>query len=174
MGRGLVWHRLGRNKVAPAEFDTVQPGLPRGNVDQPFHRIDRFGPAGAAIGRQRRGIGEHQAAHDVEGGKRVDRWREAQREHQRHAGRARDIGTDRMGGTPAQSQEIPLFIQRKFTFQGLVASLVVADKRFRAFGDPFHRTAHPARCPENQRLLRVDAAFHAEATADIARDDAEF
>ena len=57
--RRLVRHRLGRDVVAPAQFDPVDAHLARRGIDQPLHVVIRLGPPGAAIGPDRGRVGEH-------------------------------------------------------------------------------------------------------------------
>ena len=55
---GLVGHRLRRDEVAPAQRHTIDAHAPRRAVDQPLDQVDRLGPSGAAIGPERRRVGE--------------------------------------------------------------------------------------------------------------------
>ena len=43
-------HRLGRDQVAHAQLERVEPELARGDVDRALERIGRLRPPGAAIG----------------------------------------------------------------------------------------------------------------------------
>jgi hypothetical protein len=54
----LVRHHLGRDVVLAAQFDPVDAHLGSGRVNQPFHVVIALGPAGAAIGADRRRIGD--------------------------------------------------------------------------------------------------------------------
>ena len=56
-----VGHLLGPDEVAPAQLDAVDAGLARGLVHQPLDGVDGLGPAGAAVGAGRRGVGQHRA-----------------------------------------------------------------------------------------------------------------
>ena len=56
---GLERHRLGRDRVAAAQFDRVDAELGRRLVDHALDHIGEFGPAVAAIGPHRVGVGEH-------------------------------------------------------------------------------------------------------------------
>jgi len=58
-GRRLVGHLRGRDVVAAAQLDAVDARLARGGVDQPLHVVVALGPAGAAIGADRRSVGKH-------------------------------------------------------------------------------------------------------------------
>ena len=60
--RVLVGHLLGPDHVAPAQLGRVEPHLARRRVHQPLDQVDRLGPAGAAVGAGRRGVGQHRRA----------------------------------------------------------------------------------------------------------------
>ena len=60
LARRLVGHFLRLDVVALADLDPVDAHLARGLIDQPLHVVIAFGPAGAAIGRDRRRVGEHE------------------------------------------------------------------------------------------------------------------
>ena len=49
----------GRMKLRRRSCDAVDAGLARGLVHQPLDGEDRLGPAGAAVGAGRRGVGQH-------------------------------------------------------------------------------------------------------------------
>ena len=66
--RRLVGHGRGRDEVAPPQLHPVDAHRPRRRVDQALDQIDRLGPAGAAIGAERGGIGEHHLAGEVDRG----------------------------------------------------------------------------------------------------------
>ena len=70
---------------------------------------------------------------------------------------------------------LPLLVERQFAGDDLVAAMGVAEQRFRTRRHPFDRTAaDPARRPHHERILRIAAVLHAEAAADIGRNDAKF
>ena len=47
--RRLVGHRLGRDRVAPAQLDAVDAELARGEIDHGLDHVGVLRPAGAAI-----------------------------------------------------------------------------------------------------------------------------
>ncbi len=74
----------------------------------------------------------------------------------------------------AQAQNLAVLVERQFAGDDLVAALRVAQQRFRARRHPFDRTAaDAARRPHHQRILGIAAVLHAEAAADVRRDDAQ-
>ena len=75
----------------------------------------------------------------------------------------------------AQAQNFAALVEREFAGHDLIAALRVAEQRFRTRRRPFDRTAaDPARRPHHERVFRIAAVLHAEAAADIGRDDAQF
>ena len=60
--RGLVGHRRGRNEILPAQPHGVDAGDARGFLDRAIERVVRLRPAGAAIGPDRRRVGEARSA----------------------------------------------------------------------------------------------------------------
>ncbi len=65
-GRGFVRQVARADLITLAQRNAVDPHLGRGRVDQPFHIIIAFRPAGAAIGGDVRGVGEHALARDFD------------------------------------------------------------------------------------------------------------
>ena len=61
---GVRHHRF-RHEVAPAQLDAVDAGLARRQVDQPLHDEHHLGPAGAAIGAGRHGVGQRGAGAEI-------------------------------------------------------------------------------------------------------------
>ena len=76
---GLERHRRGRDQVAAAQLDGIDPKLARRHVDHALDREGRLRPAGAAVGPGGRGVGEHAGGLMVDGGRGV------------HAGHAADV-----------------------------------------------------------------------------------
>ena len=52
---------FGRDQILAPQLDAVEAELGGGDVDQPLDRVRHLGPAGAAIGLRRHGVGEHRA-----------------------------------------------------------------------------------------------------------------
>ena len=57
-GRGRPGQLLRRDQVAPPQGRLVDPHFRGGRVDQPLHEVISFRPPGAAIGADRRGVGD--------------------------------------------------------------------------------------------------------------------
>jgi hypothetical protein len=64
--RRVVGEGVGRDEVAPADLRLVHAHFAGGVVDQPFQQIAGFRPAGAAIGIDRDGVGEHRLDLDID------------------------------------------------------------------------------------------------------------
>ena len=74
----------------------------------------------------------------------------------------------------AQPEDLAVLVERQFAGDDLVAAVRVAEQRLRARRHPFHRpAADAARRPHHQRIFRIAAVLHAEAAADVGRDDAQ-
>ena len=58
--------------VAPAQLEPIDAHLGGGGIDQPLHVVVALGPAGAAIGGDVRGVGEHAFGRDFDQGRAVD------------------------------------------------------------------------------------------------------
>ena len=83
-GLHLVRHGGRRNEIAPPDLDRIDADDARRAVEQLLDEIGRLRPPGAAIGRQRRGVGEHGLADGVHRRNLIDAGREPQREQRHH------------------------------------------------------------------------------------------
>ena len=168
-GRGLAWDLLGADLVLAPQLDAVEAGLGGGVVDQPLHEVIALGPAGAAIGADEAGVGEHalgghlhhrrlveadDVAHDVE-----------RRRLRRH--RALEAAEVAVAGEP-QRQELALGVERELGGLLVVAAVVVGDEAAGALVGPFHRAAELLRGVQDADVFRIDLRLHAERAADVA------
>ena len=69
-------------------------------------------------------------------------------------------------------EEAAARVERQLGGGHVVAAVLVAQEALAAARRPLHRPAEALRGPEHQHQLRIDAAAHAEAAADLARDHA--
>ena len=173
--RGFVGNRLGRNQVALAQAHAVDAGEARGLVDHALERIVRLRPAGAAIGRGRRGVGE-QALHADVDLLDVVHAGEAAREIERL-----QIGADRADisaqiGEVAhpQGEEMPVLVERKLDLGHSVARVCVVEKRLRPTRHPVHRALDALGADKLGDVFRIGAGLHAKRAADVFGDDAQF
>jgi hypothetical protein len=107
------------------------------------------------------------------GGHHIDVRDVAQRtEHRHHAGIG-DIRADGVQRLRAQAEDLAVLVEGHFGADELVAPVVVAQHRFGARRHPLHRPAEHARGPQDEAVLGIDVAFHAEAAADVRRHHAQ-
>ena len=129
------------------------------------------GPAGAAIGLGRHGVGEDRERAQRGGGNVVgpgDQARALGQRRQRDAARAdiADVGR-------AHGEEAAVAGERQLDLGDEVAALVVAQERLGARRRELDRTAELARRPEHQAELDEDAVARAEIAADVVGQDAQ-
>ena len=80
------------------------------------------------------------------------------------------IGAEIAEAADSHGEELAVLVERKRRIDDVVARVVIADVRFVAGCDPFHRPADAARRPQHQDDLRIDRAAQAVGAADIAGD----
>ena len=163
-----------RHEVLAAEVGRILAEFARGDLDQAFDDIGRFGTAGAAIGVDRGGIGVDRLHLGVDrrdvvlarqqGRVQVGRHRRREgREIRAHVGLGRD----------AQRGDLAVLVHRHFGVGDVIAAMRVRQEGFGAIGRPLHGTIHLARRPDADRLFGVDEDLRAEAAADVGRDHTE-
>ena len=173
-GLRLVRHGGRRDEIAPPDLDRVDADDLRGAVEQLLDQIGRLRPAGAAIGRERRGVGEHGLADGEHRRNLIDAGRKPQREQRHHHRGAEHVRAHGVQRVDAHAQNLAVLVERQFAGDDLVAAVRIAEQRFRARRHPFHRApADAARRPHHQRVLGIAAVLHAEAAADVGRDHAQ-
>ena len=173
LGRRRVGHRRRRHEIDAADFVGAHAEFARRGIDQPLEQISGFGPAGAAIGADRHGIGADAFDVDVDRADRIKAGDEIGRARRHKAAERRQIGADIGEDRDAQAEEAAARIERKLGARGVIAALIVGDETFRAILLPFHRPPDLAARPDHQRLLGIDEGLHAKAAADIGRDQAK-
>ena len=165
---GLVGHLVGPHVVAPAQLDAVDAELGRRLVDEALHVIVRLGPAGAAVSRHRRGVGEHELRRHVQQRRAVDAHRVLHRVVGRHhRRRGADVGAEVAVAGDAQREEAPVRVEGELGGHLVVAPLLVGDEASRALVGPLHRAPQRPRRVREAHVLRVDRALHAEGAADL-------
>ena len=91
--RRLVREGVGRDEVAAAQFGRVDPQFVGREIDDALQQERRLGPAGAAIGIDRHGVGEHRLGLDIDRRGRVGAGEQRAVQIGRDAGReGRQIG----------------------------------------------------------------------------------
>ena len=148
------------------------PSFGRRLVDHALDYIGEFGPAVAAIGPHRVGVGEHGGHLGMDRRGAVDAGQGAEVHHEDVRVLLR-ISAGRGDRADPEGEEMPVIVERQLGLGDMVARLRVAEEGLRAGAGPFDRPAEQLRGQQHQRDLVVDRRFHAEAAADIAGDDAD-
>jgi hypothetical protein len=113
------------------ELGRIQFQLARRGLDQALHHVGRFGTARAAVGVDRRGVGEHRRhlAVDERGGvlpgeqRRVQDGRDAR-------GERRQVGAEVRRGLHAHGEELAVLVERELGDRDVVAAVRVGDEGF--------------------------------------------
>lgn len=157
-----------RRRISAGEVQRIG-----GEVGQPFHQIGRLGPAGAAIGVDRGGVGEQALHPDMDDGRRVDAGQHAGarqgRDERREVGQ---VGAEIGPRLHLQPEEAALGVEGEVGAGDVVATLGVGQEGFLPLGDPLDRPADLLGRPGHQDMLRVEKDLHPEAAADVLGDDA--
>ena len=131
MRRRVVRQRLRLDEIAPAQLDPVDARDLRRALDQPLDQINRLGPAGAAIDRRRRRVGEYRTGADIDGLHVVQAGNKHQRPEQRRGRGGPPIGTERLIGGRPDGEEFSVLVEREFAIDDLIAGMIVAATGFR-------------------------------------------
>jgi len=174
-GRRLQRKHVLAQNVASAKLDRVDSHRARPLFDQALPQIGHVGTAGAAIGRGRRGVGEHQPMPAMHG-------RDVVEADGRTGGRCDRVDQrTRIGAVGAeihqpahpQREEAPVAIERQLPREIRRAPVMVAGHRLRTGAGPFHRPSGLLGRQHQCQEFRVDLVPDAEGAADIDRPDAE-
>ena len=114
-------HRLGRDRIAPAQFDRVDAHLGGGLVDHPLDDIARLGPAVAAIGPHRVGVGEDRGHLGMDRRGALDPGQGAEIVD-KGIGAGLRIGADGGDRLDPQAEEIAVLVERQLGFGDVVAA----------------------------------------------------
>ena len=169
-GGRLVGEGFAGNEIAAAQVNAVDVHLERGLIDKALHQVADIGARGAAIGRRRRRVGEHQAMQAVHGLGAVEihdvaRGRKSIGEA---AGRG-EIGAGVDDPFYAQAKKFALRIQRQFAIELYAAAMMIAEESFGAARNPFNGLADLFRRQHQRAIFRIGLAPDAKAAADIMR-----
>ena len=173
VGRRPVGHRVRRDVVAAAELDAVDAGLGGGGLDEPLHDVVALGAPGAAIGADRRRVGEDALDRDVDRRRRVDAGQvlgDVDRGRQRH--HLREIGAEIAEARDAHGEEAAVLVERERRLERMAAAVVVGHEALGALVGPPHRPAERLRGMEERDIFGIDRRLHAERAADVRRQDA--
>ena len=131
------------------------------------------GRPGAAIGVDGRGIGQH-SLHPVD---QVLDVVHAGQDLERRGGRderpeQRAVGAHVGRGLDLHAEDPVIGVEGEFGLGDVVAAHDVGEEGLGALAGPLHRPAEQARRPRRHRVLGVEERLHAEAAADVGREDA--
>ena len=138
--RGLERHRLRRDVVLPAQLRRIDLQLLGGDVDHALDHVGRLGPAVAAVGAARLGVGEHRRRLHIHRGRAVDAGERAEIAGVGLEARLQ-IGAGVDDRADAEGEESAVLVERKLGVGDVVARLRVGQERLRARAHPFHRAA---------------------------------
>ena len=168
--RRLIRKLIGLDEIAAPQFGRIHVE-PHGRFFHgPLDGVAGLGPPGAAVGVDRRGVGEHAFDPYVDIGRLVDTGQQRRIEHRRYGqpeGRkpSAQIG-DRVNPQAGKSR---IGVQRQLHPGQMITRLRVAHKRFAAFGGPSHRDPQAARSPATHQLFGIVIDLRSESAADIRR-----
>ena len=171
--RRRVGHRRRRHEIDAADGVGTHAELARRGIDETLEQISGLRPAGAAIGADRHGVGADAFDVDVDRADRIETGDEIGRARRHEAAERRQISADIGEDRDAQAEEAALVVERELGARGVIAALIVGDKTFGAILLPLHRPRDLAARPDHERVLGIDEGLHAEAAADIGRDQAQ-
>jgi hypothetical protein len=158
------------DEVAPAQHHRVEPHLARGAVDEALHHVTGLWPPSAAIGIDRRGVGENALDLHIDRGGRVIAGEQGAIAPCRDCRReAAEIGTEIGERGDPHGEEFAVLIESELRLGEMVTRLVVGQKDLVALGGPFDRATELACEPEHERLLGIERSLGAKATAHIGR-----
>ena len=159
------------DEVLPPDLRRVHLHLARRLLDDALDHVGRLGPAGAAVGIDRRGVREHRLDLGVDRRRLVlagEQGRVEDRRHRRREGR--EVGAHVRDRLDAQREEVALRVHRQLGVGDVVAAVRVGQERLAAVGGPLDRPADPLARPDQGDVLGVQEDLRAEAAADVGRD----
>ena len=161
------------DEVATTELALSNPHLLRRDADQPLDQIRRLGPTGAAIGVDRRRVGEHRGDFAMNHRRRVlareQRRVQDRRDARRERGQVRAHVRRRLR---AQREKLAVLVECQLGVRDVITAVRVGEKRFTAIARPLDRTIDQLRRPDAHGLFGVQVDLRAEAAAYVRRNDA--
>ncbi|MGY4315474.1 hypothetical protein ACVWW1_004801 [Bradyrhizobium sp. JR3.5] len=152
-----------------ADGARVHADLACGGIEQPLDDEHRLGPAGAAIGADRRGVGHHRLHLEMHQRQIVDAGLHERAEHQRNdVGGARRVRSGAADRAHAVSQHAALGVERELAGRREVAAMGAADELVGAVAAPADLLIQLGRCIGDDAVFGIEAGLLAEAAADIA------
>ncbi len=164
---------VGAEQVAAADLVGADPQLARRRLEQALHDVRCLGPAGAAIGVDRRGVGDDAVdevvdrrdavhpAEDAPAGNRLDRRAEL-----------RLIGAEVAPRLDLQRGDQPVGVEADGAVADHRPAVGVGLEGVAPLAGPLDRPAEVARGVQHQPVFGIEEGLHAEAAADVAGADA--
>src|SRR6185436_9299298 len=150
--RRLVGESL--DEVAPPDLDRVELELARRGFHQPLDHVGGLGPAGAAVGVDRRGVGECRGDLAVDDRRGVLAREQRRVEDRRDArGEGREIRAEVGIGAHAHRKKLAVLVERELRDGDVVAPVGVGQKGLAAVGGPLHRPVELLRRPGDHHVL---------------------
>ena len=145
----------------------------RGGRHQALDDVSRFRASRAAIGVDRRRVGEYRGHFAVNRRRRVLAGEQRRVKNGRDARReGRQIRAHVRGRDHAHRQELAVLVERELGGGHVIAPVRVRHERFRALGGPLDRAIDLLHRPGEHGLFRIQENLRAEAAADVGRDHA--
>ncbi len=161
------------DEVLPADGGRVHLHVARALLDQALDDVGGLRPAGAAIGIDRHGVGEHRLHVDVDRRRLVlagEQGRVEDGGHRRREGRqVRAHVGDRVG---PKGEEVALCVHRHLGCRDVVATMRIREEGFAALRRPLDRLADVLAGPDQSHVFGIEKDLRAEAAADVGRDHA--
>ncbi len=159
----------GLDVVHLADGARVHPDLARRRIHQPLDDKHAFGPARAAIGADRRGVGHDSLDLVMNQRQVVDAGLHEGTEHQRNDGAGTgDIGAGAAERAHPIGLHAALGVEREFAGRSQVAAMGAADEFVGAIAAPAHLAPELDRGIGHHAVFRIEAGLLAEAAADVA------
>ena len=167
-GERRVGNRVRWDHVLAAERCRIAVGRAGGGVDQALHDVVGLGPAGAAVGADRHGVGEDAGGADREHWRAIEAGQVLEHVGRRH-GRAEggQIGAHLGDAVDPDRQEITLGIEGQLAFDPGGPALVVGDEAVGPLVAPFDRPAELLGGVQDRNRFGVGGGLHAERAADV-------
>ena len=145
---------LGDEVLAP-DLGRIHLHVARGLLDDALDHVGRLGPPGAAVGVDRRGVGEYRLDLAVDRRRPVLAGQQGRVQDRRHRrSECRQIGAHVGDGVDAQREELALRVQRHLGLGDVVAPVRIGQECLAALGRPLDRPADALGGPDQRASLR--------------------
>ena len=159
--------------VAPAQFDRIDADLPRRGVDEPFHVVVALRPAGAAIGADRRSVGEDAARRHLHQRRAVGADAVlGDVEGRHHRPERRQVCAHVAEPGDAHGKEAALAVEGEFGMHGAVPAVMIGGEAFGARVGPLDGPLQHPRGMQDGDVFGEHRRLHAERAADMAGQNA--